>query len=938
MYAGAPRDGDHARRRAGAAHPRPSVRPCRHARRGRRRRPTDRRRAGLGRRRDGPPGRRATAHPSASERGSRPQPRSRSDRRRRATSTDAADRADRPRRALAAFDGADVDRRRRSRPPAARSARSSPTTDAVAEASRDWWPLALHWALAGEVPQLRRRRRAGRRRPTQVAAVAARLQRRTGSRSPPPAGAAACAARRCPCSAASCSTSPRCRASSSSTPPRGVVEVLAGHVRPRPRGRAAQTTGSPVGHLPQSFDIATVGGWVACRGAGQYSTRYGKIEDMVVGLEVVLADGTVVRTGGAPGRGRRTRPHPAVPRHRRHARRHHQGRGSRTHPAPGARAAGRVLVRRRSSAGLEACRRDPAARRHAGGAPPVRRRPESARWPRRRRHALRPAGARRGRRRLVDATMAVVDEECAAGGVTCRRRRSSTRGCDHRNDTSALQALTRKGFVVDTMEIAAPWSALPTIFDDARARRCSPCRTARAATCHLSHSYPDGAASTSRSPRRRRADEIESTYVALWDAGQRAVLAARRQPVAPPRRRPEPRPLRGRGARRRPTPCCSAVKAALDPARHPQPGQARPRRPRSARCRGRDRRGPPDGTLGRPGDPRGRLGRRAVRRAVHDHRPPRLRRRRQSGWASVLASRRRSLGFVLGAGVRRWRQQRGTPLATASSPRSACSSSCRSVFVVIRLARRQLDVNWFGKSSFSLSRRRLGRAPRRAPRQLASNAQRDAHPRRSEHHDPHRSSSSTSARAACGPPSSAPTSRSSTSTTAPFRRRRRSRARRVRRRRDGRRGARGRDGRPRRRRPGRRRRHRQPARLDDRVGPRHGRAGRAGARLAGPAHGRRLHRREGRARPGARARTSRPPRSRGCSNTSTPSAPGTSASARSTPGWRGCCRDGALHVTDRSNAAVTGLLHGDASTGTSGCSKRSASPPRCCPTSSIRPA
>ena len=47
-----------------------------------------------------------------------------------------------------------------------------------------------------------------------------------------------------------------------------------------------------IGHFPQSFDIATVGGWVACRGAGQYSTRYGKIEEMVVGLEVVLADGT----------------------------------------------------------------------------------------------------------------------------------------------------------------------------------------------------------------------------------------------------------------------------------------------------------------------------------------------------------------------------------------------------------------------------------------------------------------------------------------------------------------------------------------------------------------------------------------------------------------------------------------------------------------------
>ena len=58
--------------------------------------------------------------------------------------------------------------------------------------------------------------------------------------------------------------------------------------------------GLSVGHFPQSFDIATVGGWVACRGAGQYSTRYGKIEDIAVGLEVVTAASEVVRTGGAP--------------------------------------------------------------------------------------------------------------------------------------------------------------------------------------------------------------------------------------------------------------------------------------------------------------------------------------------------------------------------------------------------------------------------------------------------------------------------------------------------------------------------------------------------------------------------------------------------------------------------------------------------------------
>src|SRR5205085_10418551 len=56
--------------------------------------------------------------------------------------------------------------------------------------------------------------------------------------------------------------------------------------------------GVTLGHWPQSMALSTVGGWLACRSAGQYSTRYGKIEDMVVGLEVALADGRVVRTGG----------------------------------------------------------------------------------------------------------------------------------------------------------------------------------------------------------------------------------------------------------------------------------------------------------------------------------------------------------------------------------------------------------------------------------------------------------------------------------------------------------------------------------------------------------------------------------------------------------------------------------------------------------------
>ena len=55
--------------------------------------------------------------------------------------------------------------------------------------------------------------------------------------------------------------------------------------------------GFTLGHFPSSILCSTLGGWVATRSAGQYSSFYGKIEDMVVGLEVVLPNGEVLRTG-----------------------------------------------------------------------------------------------------------------------------------------------------------------------------------------------------------------------------------------------------------------------------------------------------------------------------------------------------------------------------------------------------------------------------------------------------------------------------------------------------------------------------------------------------------------------------------------------------------------------------------------------------------------
>ena len=388
----------------------------------------------------------------------------------------------------------------------------------TAEASRDWWPLGLHWSLSGSVGQ-----RAGAVcRPTTAEQVAAVL--------------IACATAGVPVTPAA----GRSGVSGSSVPVfggvvldltamqgiididavSGVVEVEAGTFGPDLETELRQRCAMTVGHFPQSFDIATVGGWVACRGAGQYSTRYGKIDEMVVGLEVVLADGTVVQTGHGPAAAMGPdlthlflgsegtlgvitrvwlRAHP-VPTHERRA--------AYTFPD--------------FESGIEACRL--ILRR--GATPAVLRLYDAVETER----SHGGDGTRcvllvldEGDIGLVEATLGVVEDECAA--ATPAPEELVEKWLEHRNDTNALQALTRKGFVVDTMEVAAPWSKLATIFTEAR-RALMSVPDARTASCHLSHSYLDGACLYFTFAATPPPGEIESTYVAMWDAGQRAVLAA----------------------------------------------------------------------------------------------------------------------------------------------------------------------------------------------------------------------------------------------------------------------------------------------------------------------------------------------------------------------------------------------------------------------------
>ena len=391
--------------------------------------------------------------------------------------------------------------------------------DAVAEASRDWWPLALHWALAGQVPQLAE----VVVRPTSTDEVVRVVQVCNHARLPltVTGGRSGVCGAAAPVFGGVVLDATALRGVISVDAVSGIVEVLPGTFGPDLEDELRSTHGLSVGHFPQSFDLATVGGWVASRGAGQYSTRYGKIEDMVVGLEAVLADGTVIRTGGAPAAAAGPDLTQLLV-------------GSegtlavitrvwlRTHPVP-------THERRAAYAfgsfadGIEACRHV----LQAGATPAVLRLYDAV-------ESQRGQGGDgtqcmllvldEGHGDLVDTTMSIVERAATAAGAQPMPDALVDAWMGHRNDTSALQGLTRKGFVVDTMEIAAPWSRLDQLFVVVRAALMG-VPHARAATCHLSHSYSDGACLYFTFAATPPADEVESTYVALWDAGQRAVLA-----------------------------------------------------------------------------------------------------------------------------------------------------------------------------------------------------------------------------------------------------------------------------------------------------------------------------------------------------------------------------------------------------------------------------
>ena len=395
------------------------------------------------------------------------------------------------------------------------------TTVSIAErdrddASRDWWPLAMMWARDGQVPA----RPGVVVRPTSAEEVAAVLRLADEARVPvtPMAGRSGVCGASVPIFGG---------VALDLTDLDGIVGVdddsLLVDVRPGTWGdsfedelRSAHRL--TLGHWPQSIALSTVGGWVACRSAGQYSTRYGKIEDMVVGLEVALADGSVIRTGGAAPRSAvgpdltqlfvgsegtlgivtevRLRAHPLPPAERRGAWSFETFEG-----------------------GLDACRK--ILRR---GATPAVLRLYDDRESRRSfgldgRHAL--IVLDEGDPALVDAVMAVVAEECA--GAHRHDEALVETWMQHRNDVSGLADALSRDVVVDTCEVAARWSVLPALYRDAvSAIKAVP--GSWVASAHQSHAYIDGACLYFTFAGQR--DDAEGYYADAWAAVTRATLAS----------------------------------------------------------------------------------------------------------------------------------------------------------------------------------------------------------------------------------------------------------------------------------------------------------------------------------------------------------------------------------------------------------------------------
>ena len=318
--------------------------------------------------------------------------------------------------------------------------------------------------------------------------------------------------------------------------------------------------GYTAGHFPSSIVCSTIGGWVAARGAGQCSSRYGKIEDMVASVDCVLGTGDFVRmqrresgpnllpliTGSEGTLGFITqvalRLHPA-PRVRRFLSytcpdiesgfdilRTMLQAGLRPEVARLYDPIDSVLLGQSSDAKKAPKNRDPRVGKWFGVV--ARRALQRPRWLQRTIEAL--EGNLLGGATLIlifEGNAEEAEQDAARATAICARASARSLGegparrwLAHRYGVSFRQSSAfRLGAFTDTMEIAAPWSKLEAVYDNVR-RSLSEHALVMA---HLSHAYPDGCSIYfTFSALGAGAGNAHERYEAAWRAGLDAVLEA----------------------------------------------------------------------------------------------------------------------------------------------------------------------------------------------------------------------------------------------------------------------------------------------------------------------------------------------------------------------------------------------------------------------------
>jgi alkyldihydroxyacetonephosphate synthase len=339
---------------------------------------------------------------------------------------------------------------------------------------------------------------------------------------------------------------------------RATVDVGAG-VLGETLERHLAARGWTLGHFPSSIAMSTVGGWLATRSAGQFSSRYGKFEDMVLSLRAVTGRGQLVVTPERPFAG----PDLAgLLMGSEGTLCCFTGARLRVFPAPAGRAfhgfdfpsveRGLDAIRRLFREGLRPAAvrlYDPfdtafvgaGAPRRAPAVPPSARRELPRRLLRlAARHTLRRPAALNALQRLFrhsrlvlvfEGEAAQAQAEDRAAAVLCREQGAADLGeapgrawLDKRYAVSfKLSGLIDAGAFADTMEVAAPWERVHEVYEAVH-RAASPWAFV---LCHFSHAYAEGC-SLYFSFVGSGADEaqLEERYHQLWQAALGAAVLA----------------------------------------------------------------------------------------------------------------------------------------------------------------------------------------------------------------------------------------------------------------------------------------------------------------------------------------------------------------------------------------------------------------------------